>query len=182
MDDERFWAIVAEVEPTVADDPEGFDEELAERLAELGPEEVVAFSNAWTRHANRAFTWDLWAAAWLLRGEASAWEFTSFRDRLIALGRAVYERALADPDSLAAVPLDWRDGDDVDGPWLSIAATVAYEALTGEDIEDAEPPEEPEPAEPAGEPWTADSIAERVPRIAEQAGPPARLPAPGELP
>lgn len=167
MDDERFWQIVAEVEPTVADDPEGFDAALADVLAELPAAEIVAFSNTWTRFVNAAFTWDLWAAASLLRGDTFEWGFPSFRDRLIALGRAVYERALADPDSLAAVPVDWRDGEEDGEVWLSLAAAEAYERVTGgEDILDAEPAEEPEPDEPAGEPWQGDEAAQRVPRIA----------------
>ena len=170
MDETRFWSLVEEVEPTVADDPEAFDEALADSLAELSAEEVVAFGNTWTRMANRAFTWDLWAAAWLLRGDAFEWEFTSFRDRLIGLGRMVYERAVADPDSLADVPLDWRDGDEEDEVWLSLAAGDAYERLTGEDIGDAEPAEEPEPDVPAGEPLAPDAIVARLPRIAAQAG------------
>ena len=172
MDAERFWAIVDSIEPTVADDPEAFDEELADELAELPAEEVVAFGNLWTAHANRAFTWDLWGAAWLLRGDAFDWGFSSFRDRLIALGRTVYERTLADPDSLVDVPVDWRDGDEDGDVWLSLAAGAAYERLTGEDIVDAEPAEEPEPDEPAGEPWaTADELAVRLPRTFASAGP-----------
>lgn len=176
MEVDRFWSIVGEVEPTVADDPDGFDEELADALAELTPKEVVAFGNQWTAFANRAFTWDLWAAAWLLRGDAFDWEFSSFRDRLIALGRTVYERAVAEPDSLADVPLDWRDGDeDEDGEgdvWLSLAAGDAYERLTGGAITDAEPAEEPEPPEPVGEPWADEAeAAARLPRIAARTGP-----------
>ena len=182
MDDAEFWALIAEIEPTVADDPEAFDEALADALSELSPQEVVAFGNTWTRMANRAFTWDLWAAAWLLRGNAFEWEFTSFRDRLIALGRLVYERALEDADALADVPLDWRDGDEDGDVWLSLAAAEAYELLTGGDIADAEPAEEPEPPEPSGEPWSRlDEPETRVPRIAERAGPlvlPDLLPCP----
>lgn len=172
MDDDRFWALVAEIEPTVADDPLAFDEALSEALVELPPEEVVAFANTWTRMANRAFTWDLWAAAWLLRGDALDWEFTGFRDRLIALGRTVFERALAEADSLADVPVDWRDGDEGGDVWLSLAAGDAFERLTGEDIADAEPAEEAEPPEPSGEPWRRlDEFEDRVPRIAANAGP-----------
>lgn len=170
MDDTRFWALVAEIEPTVADDPEAFDEALADALADLAPAEVVAFGNTWTRMANRAFTWDLRAAALLLRGDDDEWAFTSFRDRLIALGQRVYERALADADTLADVPLDWRDGDEDGDVWLSLAAADAYERLTGEDIADAEPPEEPEPDAPAGAPWSGEAQArERVPRIVGRA-------------
>ena len=172
MDEDRFWAIVGSVEPTVADDPAGFDAALADALALLTPEEVVAFGNLWTALANRALTWDLWAAAWLLRGDAFDWEFSSFRDRLIALGRTVYERTLADADSLVDVPVDWTDGDEDGDVWLSLAAAEAYERLTGGDIAEAEPEEEPEPAEPAGAPWTFATIAERLPRSAERKGSP----------
>ncbi|CAA9486487.1 MAG: hypothetical protein AVDCRST_MAG85-970 [uncultured Solirubrobacteraceae bacterium] len=182
MDEGRFWALVVDIEPTVADDPLAFDEALSDALVELPPSEVVAFANAWTRMANRAFTWDLWAAAWLLRGDAFDWEFTGFRDRLIALGQTVYERALADADSLADIPIDWHDGEEGGDVWLSLAAADAYERLTGGDIADAEPAEEPEPLEPAGEPWSRlDEPETRVPRILERTGPlelPELLPCP----
>ena len=54
--------------------------------------------------ANR---WDLWAAAHLALGGASDDSFLDFRNWLISHGRETYERASADPASIA--DLAWDD-------------------------------------------------------------------------
>jgi Protein of unknown function (DUF4240) len=51
-----------------------------------------------------SYRWELWGAAELLNGGASGDGFEYFRAWLIAQGRAVYEAAMRDPDSLAEHP------------------------------------------------------------------------------
>lgn len=65
-------------------------------------------------HFDRAFAaayqWLLWAAAYIIEGGCSDDGFMDFRYGLISRGRSVFERALADPDSLADVADDTTDG------------------------------------------------------------------------
>ncbi|GAA1585730.1 hypothetical protein GCM10009678_80400 [Actinomadura kijaniata] len=80
---------------------------------------------------------DLWGAAYLINGGASDDGFDYFRGWLVSQGRAVYEAALADPDSLAAVP-KVREAASAghcleDGAILSLAWN-AYEHKTGEQL------------------------------------------------
>jgi hypothetical protein len=47
----------------------------------------------------------LWAAAYVINGGCSDDGFENFRSRLITQGRQVYERTVADPDTLADLPV-----------------------------------------------------------------------------
>jgi hypothetical protein len=85
--------------------------------------------------------------------------FEDFRAELILCGRAAFEAALRDADSLVDLPKAPRG---VEG-LLSIPANV-YEAKAGKPI-----PERdlvvPHPSEPAGEPWEETDLPQRLPRF-----------------
>jgi hypothetical protein len=100
MSDDKFWALI---ERTVADesDPLLQLESLAAALNELSPDDIEAFDAAFWRQMNRAYTWDLWGAAYVVHGGASDDGFEYFRRWLISKGRSVFERVLANPDELA---------------------------------------------------------------------------------
>lgn len=72
-------------------------------MNELPSEEIEAFEAAFWRQMNRAYTWDLWGAAYVAHGGASDDGFEYFRRWLISKGRGVFERVLANPDDLADV-------------------------------------------------------------------------------
>jgi hypothetical protein len=100
MSADAFWAIIDRTAALEAD-PEGQLEALRTGLQTLSAEEVVAFTNAFEQQLRRAYRWDLWAVASIAHGGASDDGFEYFRRWLISKGRAVFERVLADPDSLA---------------------------------------------------------------------------------
>ena len=117
-------------------------------------------------------------AAYLLNGGCSDDGFEYFRGWLISRGRAVFEKALADPDSLAkfvgAAP-------ELELEAIAYAAINAYKTKTGKDWEDLPRsaldqatkgiPTFEWPDEPTGEPWDEDDLDERFPAIADrQAG------------
>jgi hypothetical protein len=70
MSDDRFWAII---DRTVKDEsnPDRQLETLRAALSELSREEVEAFEAAFWKQMNRAYTWDLWGAAYIAHGGAS---------------------------------------------------------------------------------------------------------------
>jgi hypothetical protein len=77
--------------------------------------------------------YDLWAAAYLIEGWWSDDGFMDFREGLISPGRHWYERALADPDSLAGHPAVRSRGDVLIGNEdFNQVAQRAYERVTGE--------------------------------------------------
>ncbi|MEV0472611.1 DUF4240 domain-containing protein, partial [Streptomyces prunicolor] len=118
---------------------------------------------------NRAYTWDLWGAAWVLLGGASDDSFDYFRCWLIGQGREVYEGAVHDPDSLADLIDDFDEEIDGDGEELGYAADEAYEQLTGAVAPDLGIP--PAPAEPLGARLDLENeavLAERFPKLRER--------------
>jgi len=79
----------------------------------------------------------LWAAAYVINGGCSDDGFDYFRGWLIVQGREVYERIVADPDTLADLPVI---GTRPPGAWpvecedTLYIASRAYRAATGEEL------------------------------------------------
>ncbi|AJP01711.1 polymerase [Streptomyces cyaneogriseus subsp. noncyanogenus] len=171
MDETEFWELIDATREAAEGDPEEQADLLVERLCRLDPEGVLDFARHFEARYRRAFTWDLWAAAWVLLDGASDDVFDSFRCWLIGQGREVYEGAVHDPDALAELLDDFDEEIDGDGEELGYAADEAYEQLTG-----AVAPElglAPAPAEPQGTPLDLEddqALAERLPRLWERFG------------
>jgi hypothetical protein len=106
MDDDRFWAFVGAARDAAGDDVEDRVGGLEQVLLNHAPDEVVEFQHKYDELLARAFRRDLWGAAYLMNGGCSDDGFRHFRDWLISEGEAVYEAALADPQSLADVAQD----------------------------------------------------------------------------
>ena len=102
MDEQRFWAIIDRTALHEAD-PEGQTDALRAELEGLSADEVLAFRNIFEAQLARAYTWDLWAAAYIAHGGASDDGFEYFRRWMVSKGRVVFERLLAHPDDLPDV-------------------------------------------------------------------------------
>ena len=103
MEDDRFWGLIGR---TLVDeaDPERQLESLREVLRELTASEIEAFERTFqVKLWWRSYSWDLWGAAHILNGWASDDGFEYFRCWLISKGREVFEKAVADPESLAGI-------------------------------------------------------------------------------
>ena len=100
MAENAFWAIVERTLPYEADH---YRQLRAFRAAlnELPPSQIEAFEVAYWQQMNRAYTWDLWGAAYVANGGASDDGFEYFRSWLISKGRRVFEAVVAKPDDLA---------------------------------------------------------------------------------
>lgn len=164
MDDSRFWAIIETGGHHTGDDQDEQSDAIREALDGLPPEEVRDFHRILNQKLAAAYRWDLWGAAYLINGGCSDDGFFYFRSWLLGRGRAVYEAALQNPDSLAGHTNPEDDDHEYEDLW-SIPRD-AYEALTG-----AEMPIEgdPEPDSPAGDQWDFEDDAEvrrRLPKLA----------------
>ena len=82
-------------------DQDRFVEHLAHELKALSTEEIITFNNLILEFVKKAYRWDLWDAAYLIKGGCSDDSFHYFRLWLIAQGESVYTAALENPDSLA---------------------------------------------------------------------------------
>jgi hypothetical protein len=130
MNEARFWQLMSETRAAAGNDTGRQSDLLKQRLAKLPPQEIVEFDRIRHRLDKAAYTWNLWAAAYVIEDGCSDDCFRDFRGYLISLGRGPYEAALRHPDSLASVAQDaengdWENADDV--------APDAYSSATGGD-------------------------------------------------
>lgn len=101
MTESQFWEIIQRASEGRGVDEDRFQPLKAELIA-LPPDEILAFAQRFNA-AIDAYTIDLWGAGYLINGGCSDDGFHYFRCWLIGLGRDVYARALANPDTLADV-------------------------------------------------------------------------------
>jgi hypothetical protein len=161
---------------------------LLSQLTQLPAAEIASFDNLFEEIRTAAENHDMANAAILIEhGFLGDDSFDDFRAGLVALGRTTFERAIANPDSLAEHPLVREIAAANDPRWLGredmlFVASHAYSLVTGEDevtfydfAEDqrageesrAEPAEEIDPDEGY---WSVEDEAEtrrRLPRLAE---------------
>ncbi|MEV8514643.1 DUF4240 domain-containing protein [Dactylosporangium sp. NPDC051484] len=114
MDRDEFWAIIERAREGVDDTRTGegaeeVAERIGDRLTELGREAAVAFDLRYDALDAESYDWNLWGAAYLMRGGCSDDGFDYFRGWLVAQGRSIWERALRDPDTLAELGIDPDD-------------------------------------------------------------------------
>jgi Protein of unknown function (DUF4240) len=165
MDEASFWDLTAQTRAEADNDTGRQSELLEERLRTLPPQQIVAFQRLRHRLDERAYTWDLWGAAYVIEDGCSDDCFRDFRAYLISLGHDTYEAALRDPDSLATVVQDAETGD-----WENAdsVAADAYENVAGEDL----PAEDSDlSGDPRGQPWddeNQEDLVRRYPRLAER--------------
>lgn len=109
LDSAAFWAIIAQSKGLGGEQAHGL--RLAETLHRLSAEQLIDFQVHYVDFHRRADQGDVWAAGVLLNaGHGSDDGFEYFRNWLIGQGQAVYEAALARPDSLADVEVEMLDG------------------------------------------------------------------------
>lgn len=102
MTEAEFWAHVSATRPG-GFDPKAHAAELSARLAKLPEGDILDFAHHWDAASARAYLQDLWGAAYLVNGGCSDDGFQYFRWWLILQGRAAFDAALADPDTLLEV-------------------------------------------------------------------------------
>jgi hypothetical protein len=163
LEDAGFWRLIAETRKAAGNDTGRQSELLEERLRQLSPQAIVQFARIRSRLDRRAYTWNLWAAAYVIEDGCSDDCFRDFRGYLISLGRSAYTKALENPDSLASVVQDaetgsWENADNV--------APDAYSGVTGGDfpLDDSDLS-----GRPRGKPFNEDdgaALARRFPRLA----------------
>jgi hypothetical protein len=163
MDEAAFWALNDETRQAGGGDTERQSGLLEERLTELPAQQIAEFGRIYHDIDQRAYTWDLWGAAYVIEDGCSDDCFRDFRAYLISLGHGAYSAALRDPDSIAPVVEDaeagdWENADDV--------APDAYEEVAGEDIPSGDSDVS---GKPRGEPWDdeqQDELVRRYPGLA----------------
>src|SRR5206468_1039467 len=82
--------------------------EVAETLKRMSEEEVADFYRIFHSYMDRAYDWNLWAAAYVMNGGCSDDGFIDFRGWLISMGEEVFENAMVNPETLVEL-VDRKD-------------------------------------------------------------------------
>jgi hypothetical protein len=159
---DQFWSIVEKVHHTSQGDMDKKCELLEAELRRLPLEEVRSFHTHFYECEDRAYSWELWAAAFIIGGGCSDDAFSDFRSTLISMGRQTYERALADPQSLADLNYDAEIAH-YEG-YQYVPTTVETDLGGGQRFQRVPA----HPTEPSGTPWDENKVAELYPKLAEK--------------
>jgi len=123
----EFWNLIDLARRSASNQPKW----LVDHLGEMPVEQIVEFGRLLRAASIAAYDERLWAAAHAINGGCSDDSFSDFRNWLIAQGKQLYDRALADPDSLADVGLPTSEEIFSLGFSVGAAAYQAYKAKTG---------------------------------------------------
>lgn len=179
MDETRFWSLI-DASLLGAPSQEAQEIKLAAALQALSADEIVAFERIFAQQMRKSYSWDLWAAAYIINGGASDDGFEYFRRWLISRGRTVFESAMRDPDSLAAL-IPATQSEPAEFESFSYVAASAWKSKTGVDPFTAtgdvgyfseEDIRAMIPGEPSGEPFEEDPayLSKRWPKLWERFG------------
>jgi hypothetical protein len=157
-DAEKFWVIVDAVRKGAGKDTDARVDKLRENLSGLSAEELQQFQNVYDEQIRRSYRWDLWGAAYLMNGGCSDDGFRYFRDWLVSEGRVVFEKALANPDSLADLPR-------ADMAELELFGYVALELFEEKATGELDRDFSTEIAAPVGEQWDEEQLPSLFPRL-----------------
>ena len=106
MTRDEFWQIIETTRLATNHDPDAQSEHIEMLLTPLPDDELVSFHTHFYALYHPTYRADLWGAAYIINGGCSDDGFDYFRAWVIGRGQAIYEAALASPDSLAAIAED----------------------------------------------------------------------------
>jgi hypothetical protein len=164
MDREQFWVMIEAARAASGGGCQAQTAQLVAALSQRSVDEVLAWDRIHGELMAESYGWDLWGAAHLINGGCSDDGFDYFRGWLLGQGRAIWQAALADPDSLADHPeirahrpdQEFRvyfECEDILG-----VPYCAYEALTGQEFTVEVSGMRPWPP-PLGQDWDFDDDA-----------------------
>jgi hypothetical protein len=101
MDVVAFWNLITHTSEISNRHTEDQATLLINELSRMPEEEIVDFYAHWLDQMDRANTYGLWAAAYIINCGCSDDGFADFRAWLIAQGYLLFDRAIQNPDVLA---------------------------------------------------------------------------------
>ena len=160
---EQFWKTIEKAHAGADDDMDMKCELLHRDLHKLPAAEVKSFADHFDACMDKAYTWPLQGAAYIIGGGCSDDAFENFRATLISLGRATFDRVVANPETLADMDLT-EETAFYEG--FQYVAGDVHQELTGSLPKRAKPA----PEEPSGAAWDEDHVADLFPDLAEKYG------------
>jgi hypothetical protein len=106
VDEDSFWALVAQCRQQSDNDTELASRILFRRLRALSAAEVIAFVQTWKRMRSRLHSWPVADAVCLMLGAVEEEDLRFIQDWIISYGRAVVDQVVANPDYLVNLSND----------------------------------------------------------------------------
>lgn len=159
MTEDAFWQIIEASRKGADGDQDKQEAQLKRALEPIDLTEIEAFERLFHEQLLKAYSWDLWGAAYIINGGCSDDGFEYFRRALVAAGRDRFEKALNDPESLAA----WAEPD-LEFEGIKYVAYDVYKEKSGASLPEGK---KKWPTNPSGETWEEDSddLETRFPRL-----------------
>lgn len=164
METDRFWQIIEVSKSKSNGDYEKQQNELEKELLKLSGIEILEFDNKFRTLRGEIYSWDFWAAAYIINGGCSDDSFSDFRGWLIGQGKTIYNSAINDIETLSIL----KETNNGDWEGLSYVPTDAYKKKTGRDI----PEGIQENFEISGEEWkeNENELKSKFPKLWKQFG------------
>lgn len=133
MTETEFWKLIA-MAHRKGDDLEEQLEWLIGQLSKKSVDDIIRFDVLFNRNYTKSYTSDLWAAAYIIMSGCSDDSFDYFRAWLLFLGKAPYEEAIRNPESMIPYLSKLHEEVPEFEEFLSCAC-LAFEEKTGQDQE-----------------------------------------------
>jgi hypothetical protein len=159
---DQFWNSVEKVHRASDGDMDRKCELLEAELRRLPLDEVRSFHAHFYECLDRAYSEELWGAAYVIGSGCGDGAFSDFRSALISMGREIYDRALANPESLADIDYD-PDNAFYEG-YQYVPATVETDLNGGILL----PRSRPHPPAPSGNLWDDNELKRLYPKLARK--------------
>jgi len=158
VDEVKFWEIIQITHDKSGGDMDCKCEAIKSAIEILPKNEAIIFSRIFDEMQDKAYTWPLWGAAYIINGGCGDDTFSDFRASLISRGKQAFEKSISNPDSLAD---DEFDEDKWFYEGYQYAVTDGIEAASGS----VQPRSKPHPEEPSGEEWEEEQLDELFPKL-----------------
>jgi len=133
MNEEQFWSIIEEVKESARNDYERQYQNLAERLHNLNPQQIILFANRFRSFRGQSNNWKLWGAIYIIQGGCDEYSFKIFREWVIGQGEDFYYRVVKDPETLAELEKEFiEETSEFEG--LELISSKVFKELTGQEM------------------------------------------------
>ena len=162
MNEDVFWKVIQTSKDKSNGDFGDQQEQLADELRKLTPDNIILFANRFRYFRGQANTWELWGAIYIIHGGCSDDSFNDFREWVIGQGKTYYYQTIKNPESLADFDTDMMD--EIDWEGLGYVPSTVFKEITGGEM----PFPYQEQLETTGTEWSeeGDDLKKMFPRLA----------------
>lgn len=162
MTQDEYWSTIARARQQAGDRPNRLCDSLRQELENRMPAEVALFAGHFADSMAEADTWELRAAASILRERCTDDDFDAFRSWLISHGQAAFERVLQNVETLVELELGLNPSEDCFLREFGRVAHDVYEEMTGEAMSRNS---DFLPDDPSGIAWERRDLPQRFPKL-----------------